>query len=445
MIGDWHQDDCGAPARATRQPLDGTTSTKGSVARMGKSVLLVTARWTRDGGVATHVMASASALARAGVEVHVLAARDEVREPVPGVVVHPAPELFRPDLAPERRVGAVLSLSPSVIHTHQFDDPDVTALLQRRAPLVASAHGFSACTSGVHYFRPGQECQREHGPGCVPNLLLRGCAHTRDPRWLPRGYRRAGGARASLLRADLAISYSSVIDRHMAINGVRRRVSVPLFSTVPTVRGSGHEHRRRVVFAGRVVRPKGVAVLLRAAAAVEGEFLICGDGSDLPAMRRLAARLNVQERVAFAGWLAPEQLARELAEASVVAIPSLWPEPFGLVGIEAQAAGRPVIASATGGVGDWLEDGRTGVCVPPGNVRALAAALSELLSDPDRQAAMGAAGRRAVRGRFTEELHVAALLAAYETAQRHWRQRRPEADASQRGQRASSSASGGLQ
>jgi glycosyltransferase involved in cell wall biosynthesis len=412
---------------------------------MGKSVLLVTARWTRDGGVATHVMASAAALARAGVEVHVLAARDEVREPLPGIVVHPTRELFNAELAPERRIGDVLSVSPSVIHTHQFDDPSVTALFQRHAPLVASAHGFSACTSGVHYFRPGQECQREHGPGCVPNLLLRGCAHTRDPRWLPRGYRRAGEARASLQRADLAISYSSVIDRHLAINGVRRRVLVPLFSTVPTAHGSGHEHRRRVVFAGRVVRPKGVAVLLRALRAVEGELRICGDGSSLPAMRRLAARLGVQERVTFAGWLGPEQLAHELAEASVVAIPSLWPEPFGLVGIEAQAAGRPVVVSATGGVSDWLEDGRTGICVPPGDADALAAALSELLCDPDRQVTMGAAGRHVVTGRFTEEHHVTALLDAYASAQRRWRQNRPDADASPRARRAASSVRSRLQ
>jgi glycosyltransferase involved in cell wall biosynthesis len=397
---------------------------------MAKSVLLVTARWTRDGGVAAHVMSSATALARAGAEVHVLAARDEVQRPVPGVVVHPTPELFKVDLAPERRIGDVLSVSPSVIHTHQFDDPDVTALLQRHAPLVASAHAFSACTSGVHYFRPGQECQRAHGPGCVPNLLLRGCAHTRDPRWLPGGYRRTSGARASLLRADLAISYSSVIDRHLAINGVRRRALVPCFSTLPAVRGSGHDHRRRVVFAGRVVRPKGVAVLLRAARAIDGEFLICGDGRALPAMRRLAARLGLQERVTFAGWLGPAQLARELADASVVAIPSLWPEPFGLVGIEAQAAGRPVVASATGGVSDWLEHGRTGIGVPPGDARALAAALSELLSDPDRQDAMGAAGRSAVGARFTEERHVEALFDAYEAAQRRWRQRAPLADAS---------------
>ena len=60
-------------------------------------------------------------------------------------------------------------------------------------------------------------------------------------------------------------------------------------------------------------------------------------------MRRLARRLRVDERVRFRGWLAPEELAREFADASVVVIPSLWPEPFGLVGIEGFAAGRPAV------------------------------------------------------------------------------------------------------
>ncbi len=387
---------------------------------MTGSVLLVTPLWTRDGGVATHVEASAAALARAGVEVHVLAVRDDSGRALEGVTVHASPELFRTELAPARRVGDVLSRTYSVIHLHQFDDPEVTSYLQHRAPLIISAHGFSTCTSGVHYFRPGQECQRAHGPGCIPNLLARGCAHTRDPRWLPRAYRQSSGARSSLRRADLTITYSRAIDRHMAINGIERRAIVPLFSTVPVASGSGHEGRRRVVFAGRLVKPKGVDVLLRAAREVDGEFLICGTGMQLAALRRLASRLGVQQRVSFAGWLSPAELARELAEASVVAIPSLWPEPFGLVGVEAFAAGRPVVASATGGIVDWLEHGHNGLSVPPGDVQALASALSELLADPARQQAMGEAGRISVSERFTEQRHVTALLEAYETAERTW-------------------------
>ncbi len=387
-------------------------------------VLMVTPRWIRDGGVATHAMASAAALAEHGISVHVLAARAESDESVAGVTVHRSPDLLNARVSPSLRLGDAMEIRPAMIHLHQFEDPDALAFMRLSAPVVLSVHGYSACTSGVHYFRPGHECTRPHGAGCVPNLLVKGCAHTRDPRALPSSYRRTTRSVRALRDADLAISYSSAVDRHLSQNSVTRRSVIPLFTTITPTAESGHHTRRRVVFAGRVVTPKGVGVLIRAARTVDGEFVICGDGWQLNAMRRLARRLGVLDRVRFTGWLGAEALARELAGASVVVMPSLWPEPFGLVGIEALAAGRPVIASATGGVGDWLEDGVNGLLVKPGDAPALARALDELLGDPARQRAMGLAGREMVASRFSPERHVAALLDAYRLARAEWDSRR---------------------
>lgn len=383
-------------------------------------VLIVTPRWVRDGGVATHAMASAAALAARGIDVHAVSARVEDDAVPRGVTVHCNPLLLESSAPVESRLGEGLAARPGVVHLHQIDDPELVAGARRFAPVSISVHGYSACTSGVHYFQPGHECGRAHGGGCVPNLIARGCAHTRDPRPLPAAYKRATRAVRALRTADLVISYSSVVDRHLQANGVTRRRVIPLFGTIATQLADGYGERRRVVFAGRVVAPKGVGVLIRAAADVDAEFLVCGDGWQLDAMRRLARRRNVRERVRFTGWLAPDDLARELAEASVVVLPSLWPEPFGLVGIEALAAGRPVVASATGGVTDWLEDGVCGVLVPPGDARALARALSDLLDDPARQRAMGAAGRELVSARYTPERHVEALLDAYRAARSEW-------------------------
>ncbi len=367
-----------------------------------------------------HIEASATVLSERGVRVSVVAARIESEERIPGVEVHHSPQLFKTEQPMVARFGESLSSKPSLVHLNQLDEPEVVEFLQRDygAPVVISAHGYLACTSGVHYFRPGQECTRAHGPGCIPNLPR--CAHTRDPRGLPASYRQAGRALAALRGADLAVSYSSAVDRHLEINSVARRRLVPYCPTVSATSASGHAERRRVVCAGRVVTPKGVSTLLRAAQSVEAEFVICGDGWQLPAMRRLVQRLGVQERVTFTGWLAPDALAQQLAEASIVVVPSWWPEPFGLVGIEAFAAGRPVVASATGGIGDWLDDGVSGLMVPAGDVGALARALNELLDDPARQAAMGAAGRAATAQRFSTEHHATAILGAYGAARDHW-------------------------
>lgn len=390
------------------------------------SVLLVTPRWTRDGGVATHVMASASALAEDGVSVGVAAAQIDHTKPVPGVNIFHTPELFEGGMSPERRLGEAISARPTVVHLHQVDDPELVDFVRASAPVLVSAHGYTACTSGVHYFRPGQECPRAHGLGCVPNLGLRGCAHTSNPRRLPASYRNASRGLEALRGADLAISYSSAVDRHLSVNEVARRAVIPYFPTMAPAVGSGHAERRRVVFAGRVVAPKGVDVLIRAARAVQAEFVICGDGWRLEEMRGLARELGVQEHVRFAGWLDAGELARELAEASVVVMPSVWPEPFGLVGIEAFAACRPVIASRTGGIGDWLKDGVNGLSFKPGDARELARSLNDLLADPVRQEAMGAAGREMVRTRFSAERHVAVLMDAYRSARSTWEGKRGE-------------------
>jgi glycosyltransferase involved in cell wall biosynthesis len=384
-----------------------------------ESVLLLTPRWARDGGVGAHVQASAAALARAGVKVGVLVARVQ-EEPPKGISLFESASLFDTGRPIEERLQACSEFPADAVHLHQIDDPDLVQALRKRAPVLVSAHAYTACTSGVHYFSPGEECSRAHGPGCAPNLLVRGCAHTRRPQRLPGAYSRASLGLRALQRADLAISYSGAVDRHLATNGLERRATVPLFSTMVPREGSGHENRRRVVFAGRVVAPKGVAVLIRAAREVEAEFVICGSGWRIDAMRRLARRLGVDERVLFKGWMDGRALAQELADASIVAIPSLWPEPFGLVGIETLASGRPVVASSTGGMCDWLRDGHNGLAVAPGDVGALARALGELLDDPARQRSMGLAGREMVARRFSAECHVQSLLDAYRAAREHW-------------------------
>ncbi len=390
------------------------------------SVLMGTPLWGRNGGVAAHVQASARLLTERGLRVMVVAAKVDPDLHVPGVAVHRSTELFRAHTPIDARLGAAASASPDVIHLHQLDDPDVVAALRLKAPVVVSAHGYTACTAGVHYFRPGQECARAHGPGCVPNLALRGCAHVRNPQPLPASYRQTTRALDALRGADLAVAYSNAVERHLAVNGVARRAVIPLFVTLAAHPPYGphgpadHRTARRVVFAGRVVKPKGLGVLIRAMRAVDAELVVCGDGMQLTAMRRLARRVGVERRVRFQGWLNAERLARELAEASVVAIPSLWPEPFGLVGIEALAAGRPVVASLTGGIPDWLEDGVTGVGVQPGDVRGLARALDSLLADPERQQAIGATGREMVAARFSPARHVEVLLESYRVARASW-------------------------
>jgi glycosyltransferase involved in cell wall biosynthesis len=106
------------------------------------------------------------------------------------------------------------------------------------------------------------------------------------------------------------------------------------------------------------------------------------------------------------------EIAGLLRKARVVVVPSVWPDPCPTVVLEAMGAGRPVVAAASGGIVDMVDDGTTGLLVPPGDSAALAAALAELLPDVERMRSFGDAGRVAVRA-FTASAVVERIEATY--------------------------------
>ena len=101
--------------------------------------------------------------------------------------------------------------------------------------------------------------------------------------------------------------------------------------------------------------------------------------------------------VQWVGALPHDQVLKLFRSARAVVVPSVWSDPCPTVVLEAMAAGRPVVAAASGGIVDMVVDGVTGVLVPPGDVPALARGIESVLSDPHRGRAFGAAGRNRAR------------------------------------------------
>jgi glycosyltransferase involved in cell wall biosynthesis len=129
-------------------------------------------------------------------------------------------------------------------------------------------------------------------------------------------------------------------------------------------------------------------------------IVVAGDGPDKGRAVARTAKMGLNGRVVFTGWVAHHHLSDLYRQARAVVVPSRWQEPFGLAGLEALDQARPVAAYDVGGVGEWLEDGRTGLTVPAGNTLALAAAVNVLLRQPGDAAEMGRTGRELVRTRF---------------------------------------------
>jgi glycosyltransferase involved in cell wall biosynthesis len=161
----------------------------------------------------------------------------------------------------------------------------------------------------------------------------------------------------------------------------------------------------RILSLGRLVERKGVATLVEALAAVPGAELVVagGGGPDDPEVRRLigvAEACGVADRVRLVGPVQRDDVPALIRSADVVAcVP--WYEPFGIVPLEAMACGRPVVASAVGGMLDTVVDGVTGVHVPPRDPGKLAAALRSLLADRSRRLVLGRAGAQRVADLYT--------------------------------------------
>jgi glycosyltransferase involved in cell wall biosynthesis len=209
-------------------------------------------------------------------------------------------------------------------------------------------------------------------------------------------------ARRVLRRARLVLAPSSALAVAARELGAREVRVIPSGVAIPDEVGDP-EDPPHVLFVGRLSEEKGVLELLEATDGMRR--VIVGDGP-------------LRDRVPDAlGFVPPRELGPYYERAAVVVCPSRR-EGFGVVAREAMAYGRPVVASAVGGLLDAVEDGVTGLLVPPRDSAALRAALERLLSDPELRRRLGGAAREAARQRFSREAATAATLGAYSDATR---------------------------
>ncbi len=181
--------------------------------------------------------------------------------------------------------------------------------------------------------------------------------------------------------------------------------------------GSRGRARDGLLFVGRLTPQKGLEFLVRALATMRHrvDLDVVGDGEDRAALEELARGMGVADRIRWHGALPQPRLAEFYRLAAALVVPSLE-EGLGLVAVEGQLCETPVVAFASGGLPDVVQDGRTGVLVPPADSGALAKALDELLDRPDRGAALAAAGRLHALATFAPESVARRYAGIYQSA-----------------------------
>jgi glycosyltransferase involved in cell wall biosynthesis len=211
--------------------------------------------------------------------------------------------------------------------------------------------------------------------------------------------------------ADSIVENVGLAREHIRVihDGVESEVFRPLDDV--------HANPGRILFVGNSEdRNKGILYLLRALRQLRGEVpfhlrVVHHPGSK--GAPRLVEELGLQGRVSFLESLSTEDLVGQYNKAQMLVSPSLY-EGFGLPAAEAQSCGLSVVATTAGALSEIVEDGVTGVLVPPGNVEALAVAIRTLLEDPARCRTMGEAGARRIRERFNWQRTADETLALYE-------------------------------
>jgi glycogen(starch) synthase len=177
----------------------------------------------------------------------------------------------------------------------------------------------------------------------------------------------------------------------------------------------------RLLYLGRVVHDKGVDTAIDSLALLpqQATLRIVGDG-DRPyrtSLQRRAASLGLSERVRFDGPLPRERLPQVYRAADAVVFPVRWPEPWGLVPLEAMALGVPVVATGRGGSGDYLADGQNSLLFAAGDPAGLATALSRLAADGELRSVLRAGGYETAAAHDEDEFNRRAVAEVVTAAQ----------------------------
>ncbi len=309
----------------------------------------------------------------------------------------------------------------TVLHVHSLSEPKLIRQLCRMAPVVRHMHDPRMLCPGQGKFWAAEEnkCELPFGAHCILHAYTKRCCN-RHPLNLAKQY-----VATHFEVNEASTQYSAVITNSNWMHNEALKVGYPpktlhqlccFTEIVPAPRTKPLQPR--VVYTGRLSKTKGVHYLLHAMSQVlrslpNATLDILGSGHDEAEFRQLATSLRIDSATTFHGWADRTTVHEIVSKASVVAFPSIYPEAFGISGIEAMMRGKPVVGFNVGGVSDWLKDGETGIVATLKNSSSLANGLTKILSDDNVRNRLGSAARKIAIARFSPSIHLGELIHIY--------------------------------
>jgi glycosyltransferase involved in cell wall biosynthesis len=372
-------------------------------------LLFVHERFGALGGAEANVLVTATELRRRGHTLAILHGPSTGREEEAWRGTFVERFALPPQGATPAVRAALHAFRPDVVFMHKMSDLAVVeALTLSAAPVVRMVHDHDLyCMRGYKYHPvTRQVCTRPASGYCMfpcGAMLARGKQGGFPLQWVSYlAKRREIELNRKFARVIVASSYMKQELTRNGFNADQIEIHAPVPRPADLNIQPSFGPRNRLVYAGQIIRGKGVDVLIESLARVRSLFecVIVGDGSHRGYCEDLTRRLGLADRVKFTGFVPHAMVAEYYQDATMALMSSLWPEPFGAVGLEAMRYGLPVVAFDAGGIGEWLLDGWNGFLVPWMDRERYAAGIEELLRDKALARKMGEHGRAWVAERF---------------------------------------------
>jgi len=377
-------------------------------------VLFVNERAGFTGGVEQYVLEAARGLTGRGHECALafgLKARDAAAYLSAFSDFLCCPELTGEGRGADAFDAIVSRFQPDVVFVHKVTRvPD--RVFDNRWRTVRMVHDHDLCCPRRHkyYAATGTVCDKPAGWRCFLDAAF---LESREgtPRFVS-----IGGRMREMRRSwsfDALLVGSQFMADELAMNGCDDARVTLMPPVVPLAAGAPVPPPAvpHIAYVGQLIRGKGVDLLLEALARMRHPVgaTIVGTGNAEGELREHSARLGLTGRVEFRGWVDHAAIGRVYDAATVVAVPSRWPEPFGLIGLESMLRSRPVVAFDVGGIRQWLRHDETGVLVPPQDTAAFAQALDRLTGNRALCERFGSTARSVAVRDFSHTAHLDSL------------------------------------
>lgn len=314
----------------------------------------------------------------------------------------------------------------TIIHVHSLSEPEIINKLFSIGTVIRHMHEPRMICPGQGKFLAKTEsiCNKPFRNDCIIDAYTKKCCN-RNPKLLLKQF--------SNTKFEINIAsrkYSKIIanSRYLYNEALKagyqhKNITVlPYFTPVIPIHKENLKNKKNnILYVGRLSRSKGIHYLIQAMIQItnanpKAMLDILGSGHDESFLRDLVNKLNLNKNIKFHGWCDRLTISSFMSKTSVLAFPSIYPESFGISGIEAMMHGKPIVGFNVGGVSDWLKDNKNGYLIDVKNTNELSDKILYLLNNKLKQVEMGRIGRTMAIEYFSPQVHLEKLLTIYRTS-----------------------------